>query len=403
MKPYPRAKGEKRFGKFSSIVDANAQAEKIRVRIEAGEFDVVQRMTRSRGRLVSTLIEGYLEKIEEKPSYVAERGYGRWWSAHYHELRDVDVTPEILLEALDTLGETDFADQTILHYMKFLRRILTIECDSNRLHYNPFRHPDVRRHLPKPTAGPAQYFNDADETALTAALGPKYGKWFRFAIVTGLRKSEQFTLEWTLVDLSIGVAYLRSSKKSKLKRETGALEPVHLNDEAIEILRSLDSWQRSKWVFPAEGHQWMVPPKERELMCRHIAELRPRSPERRTALREYAAHYQVSERWISYLLNETPTNNAPPDVPTCPRSFYSRIWIPATKTAKLDGAKWHTCRHTFASRLAMDGRDPFWIAKALRHSSMEMVEKRYAHLNRSHMRAMLNGLSTFKEAKEGER
>jgi integrase len=348
-------------------------------------------------------MKAYLGKTEGKPSHVAENGYRNWWGAHYPDLRDIDVTPELLLEALDTLGETDLSDQTILHYMKFLRRILAIECDSNRLHYNPFRHPDVRRAMPKPTAGPAQYFNEADETALAAALGPVYAKWFRFAILTGLRKSEQFTLEWSLVDLSIGVAYLRSSKKSKLKRETGALEPVHLNDEAIEILRALDSWQRSKWVFPAEGHQCVVPLKERELMRCHIAQLKPRSPERRTALREYAAHYHVSERWISYLLDETTTIGASPDVSTDARNFYTRIWIPATKAAKLEGAKWHTCRHTFASRLAMDGRDPFWIAKALRHSSMEMVEKRYAHLNRSHMRAMLNGLSTFKEDKEGQR
>jgi hypothetical protein len=31
------------------------------------------------------------------------------------------------------------------------------------------------------------------------------------------------------------------------------IQHVHLNQEAMSILRGFDSWQRSKWVFPSEN------------------------------------------------------------------------------------------------------------------------------------------------------
>ena len=79
--------------------------------------------------------------------------------------------------------------------------------------------------------------------------------------------------------------------------KAGGVQYVHLNDEAKAILRGFDSWQRSKWVFPSEN----------------------------------------------------------PATPIDPRNFYSRVWMPAVKAAGIEWAMWHDLRHTFASRLAMEG------------------------------------------------
>ena len=35
--------------------------------------------------------------------------------------------------------------------------------------------------------------------------------------------------------------------------KAGGIQHVHLNQEAMSILRGFDSWQRSKWVFPSEN------------------------------------------------------------------------------------------------------------------------------------------------------
>ena len=83
-----------------------------------------------------------------------------------------------------------------------------------------------------------------------------------------------------------------------------------------------------------------------------------------------------------------------PDSPIDTDNFYHRIYVPAVKAAKLDGVTWHTLRHTFASRLAMDGATESDIAAALRHSGTTLV-KRYVHLSPSHLRGVMEKASTF--------
>ena len=104
--------------------------------------------------------------------------------------------------------------------------------------------------------------------------------------------------------------------------KSGDVQYVPLTDEAVSILRGLDSRLRSKWVFPSENLETHLDP------C----------------------------------------------------NFFRRIYLPAVKRARLQGVNWHTLRHTFASRLAMSGATDYDIAACLRHSSTALV-KRYAHLS----------------------
>ena len=84
-----------------------------------------------------------------------------------------------------------------------------------------------------------------------------------------------------------------------LVTKAGGVQYVHLNEEATTILRGLDSWQRSKWVFPSEN----------------------------------------------------------PATPLDARNFYRRVWGPAVTGVGIEWATWHDLRHTFASRLAMTGHN----------------------------------------------
>ncbi|MBA3967213.1 MAG: tyrosine-type recombinase/integrase, partial [Nitrospirales bacterium] len=77
-----------------------------------------------------------------------------------------------------------------------------------------------------------------------------------------------------------------------------------LNEEARAILRSFPSWKHSTWVFPSKT------------LGTHLD----------------------------------------------PCNFYGRVFLPAVKAAKLEGVTWHSLRHTFASRLAMNGHSDSTIA-----------------------------------------
>jgi site-specific recombinase XerD len=89
-----------------------------------------------------------------------------------------------------------------------------------------------------------------------------------------------------------------------------------------------------------------------------------------------------------------------PDTHLDHHNFYARVYQPALVTAKLPGVTWHTLRHTFASRLAMNGQGPSTIAALLRHSGTDLVA-RYAHLSPTHLHGALEGVSGFGKATRG--
>jgi len=129
------------------------------------------------------------------------------------------------------------------------------------------------------------------------------------------------------VDLERGLITLPATK-------AGDVQYVYLNEEAKLILRGLDSWQRSVWVFPSEN----------------------------------------------------PATHLDPD------NFMDR-YRDAVKRSGIAWATWHDLRHTYASRLAMSGATEGTIA-SLRHSTTALVS-RYAHLASSHLKQAVESVAAF--------
>lgn len=75
-------------------------------------------------------------------------------------------------------------------------------------------------------------------------------------------------------------------------------------------------------------------------------------------------------------------------------NVYRRIYLRKVKASDLNGASWHSLRHTFASRFAMSGATEGTIATLLRHSGKVLV-RRYAHLSVSHLQDEIEKVSAF--------
>jgi integrase len=72
-----------------------------------------------------------------------------------------------------------------------------------------------------------------------------------------------------------------------------------------------------------------------------------------------------------------------------------RAFANALKRAKIENMRFHDLRHTFASRLAMAGKDLYLIQRLLGHRDPRMVQ-RYSHHSVESLRLGIEALETFK-------
>jgi integrase len=330
---------DRRFGSFSTKTSARDFYEKAKQEQKQGRF-FPERYQHGGYELVEAVVDRYLLTIATKKpkTQAGERYFASWWKDYFNGKRLNAITAGALEEARQLLLATVVGEarkkgdvnslmtpQRVNRYMEWLRHVVNGMVRDGKLASNPV----LKLTMYKEPKGKTRFLSMEDERRLLEKLGPVHGPWARLAILTGLRQSEQFKLQWKDVDLERGLLTLLVTK-------AGGVQYAPLNEEATTILRGLDSWQRSKWVFPSEN----------------------------------------------------------PATPLDARNFYNRIWGPAVIAVGIEWATWHDLRHTFASRLAMTGHNEGTIAALLRHSTTALV-KRYAHLSPSHLKAAVEGVAGF--------
>ena len=269
-----------------------------------------------------------------------ERFFSKWWGERFRGQRLNSITPAALDQARQDLLGVGITRQRVNRYMAWLRKVLNVAVRDAKLAQNPV----TKLKAFKEPKGRTRFLSKEEEEKLMDALGPNYAPWAKLAILTGLRREEQFSLQWGDVNLERGLITLPATK-------AGDVQYVPLSEDAKAILHDRDAKaavaeaeaianekkrKRSEWVFPSKN----------------------------------------------------------PDTHIDPANFYRRVYLPAVKAAGLEGVAWHTLRHTFASRLAMSGASLSTIAALLRHSTTALV-KRYAHLSHSHLKTAVEQVAAF--------
>jgi integrase len=162
--------------------------------------------------------------------------------------------------------------------------------------------------------------------------------WLRpileLAVSTGMRLKELVALRWDDVDQSAGFLYVASDTK------TGS-RPVPLTEAARSVLRSRVRHLRSPYVFVDSSGQ-------------------PYTSEK--------ARARISKRTRGVM-----------------------------KAAKVEGASFHTLRHTAGSWMVQHGTPLYEVQLILGHSTPAMTQ-RYAHLQPDHLKGAARALDAALEA-----
>ena len=176
--------------------------------------------------------------------------------------------------------------------------------------------------------GRLRFLTEAEIARLRENLSPEHWAVVAFSLETGLRLSEQFHARWDCVNTEQAILTIPLSKSGKTRH-------VILSESALAIVGGLSSWAHSPFLFP------------------------------------------------SPLISGQPMQG---------RNFVVKIYEPALKQVGIEGATWHTLRHTFASRAVMAGVDIRTVQELMGHSTITMT-MRYAHLSPAHLRNAVNKAS----------
>ena len=148
-----------------------------------------------------------------------------------------------------------------------------------------------------------------------------------FALSTGMRAGEIVGLNWTDVDFTLGLIYIRRSGKMTYSPKSGKSRVVPMNDGSRRVLMN-----RSGTQIGMQSNQSVF----------------------------------TGRHWDGY------------------QAAVARANLNPEGTNDIDKVVFHTLRHTFASHLAIKGVDLYRIAKLL-GDTFQVAEKRYAHLQPKHL------------------
>lgn len=198
-----------------------------------------------RNATVGEAIDGYLKSAAKVKSRRDVERYAKLWRERIGAVGCRDLTgAEIDAEIAPRREKV--SNQTIHHELSFLRAAFSWAIKARYCERSPVE--DAR--WPKVNNARVRYLADEEEARLREHVKPKHWPVIEFAIHTGLRKSEQFGLEWRNVDLRAGVVTIPTSKSGKVRH-------VELSKTAAAILATWPRTLHDKRVFAINGDNFV--------------------------------------------------------------------------------------------------------------------------------------------------
>ncbi|MEO8725835.1 MAG: tyrosine-type recombinase/integrase [Acidobacteriaceae bacterium] len=271
---------------------------------------------------------------EHKASYPGDQSTVNKLMPTFGSIAIDDITPQSIKAYFDT--RTDLTKTTINRYRGTLSMIFQEAIRNGKAKANPARL--VRLH--REDNARIRFVTYQEEAAIRVIIRercPLHEPEFTLALETGMRRSEQYKLEWERVDL-------RRRQLTLLRTKNGSSRAVILTESAVEALLELEK--------------------------RRI------SGNSQVCLTRYGQPMISPRAWFELVMQDAVKKN--PD---------------------LKDVTWHIFRHTFISRLVMAGVDLRTVQELAGHKDVKMTT-RYAHLAPAHKIAAVDKLAEYRKQQE---
>lgn len=342
---------EERFGSFDSKQKARHFYEE-RKREQREHRLFPEQFQMRNAELIQKMLDDYLLTTSGKRAVKREYQFAHWWGHWFMGQRLPALSPELIERARLDLsrglryrtkqveGEetgtiieviaSPRSNATINRYTDWLRRVCNWAIKQKRLRENPVL---AIERKPEDEA-PIHQYSLEQEGRLVAELNDEERDMLRLAILSGLRRGNQFTIRKEQINLGQGLILIPRTKNRKPR-------VVHLSEEGKELIRrQMARHMSSPWLFPGWRH-----------------------PER-----PLNARWWYTKRFK----------------PAC-----QRAGIPVDQIRQL----WHCARHTFASRMASLQYKEKAIMDAGGWSSSKAAQ-RYTHLHDEALKEAAERIST---------
>jgi site-specific recombinase XerD len=184
------------------------------------------------------------------------------------------------------------------------------------------------------------------------------------ALETGMRRGEQYSLDWDRVDVARRQALL-------LKTKNGAARVVILTTAAVAALEQLrERWNTSK-IKKEKKHALILTTASSGSLKKQENQISTK-----VCLTRYGEPMASPRAWFELVMEEAVKRN------------------PA-----LGDVTWHIFRHTYISRLVMAGVDLRTVQELAGHKDIKMTV-RYAHLAPAHKLAAVDRLAEYRKEQE---
>lgn len=333
-----RMKGEKPVtATFDKLTDAKTWGSQTETEIRQGRYF---QKAEGRKHTLGGLITAYLPEVEKKKDARNAKRHLEWWKERVGEKCIADITPALLSSIKDELaaGMTPRGQRspaTVNRYFISLSAVLAKAArEQDLIETNPMS--KVKK-LTEPE-GRVRYLSEAERDALLAACRESRSKMLYpvvlLALSTGMRQGEILSIRWKDVDFDRKRIVLHNTKN-------GSSRQVPLAGAAEEELKQM-------------------------LQSKKAAKVRALQPTEDDLVFPGRVNDSLNIR---------------------------TAWDSAIAKAKIENFRFHDCRHTAASYLAMNGATLLELSEILGHKTLAMV-KRYAHLTETHLHNVVERMNT---------